>query len=311
MADQRGTGRQKAMSAQEMEYRHRLEVKEQKRKQRTKQKLILLGAFIVFAAMVITAIVLIVKAIQSGGDNKPSRNASSLSAASGAAHGVTWPVAEDPNAWNLILINNQVAMPQGFAPEMVAIDDAGNMLDARAADALKQMVADCNAVEGHNLSVASAYRGEQAQNDKYNFLVGIYKDQVLAEGKTEAEAAKLADEMARETDPPFGHSDHQTALSVDFIGGNQTEPARAFSETDEYIWLLANAPNYGFILRFPESKVNITGITPQPYHFRYVGVEDAKTISGAGICLEEYLTKMPAATTPSLPAGPEGQTSVP
>ena len=67
------------------------------------------------------------------------------------------------------------------------------------------------------------------------------------------------------------------------------QPGDAFAQTPEYQWLLANAANYGFILRYPENKVNITGMLFSPYHFRYVGVEDATIISQAGISLEEFI----------------------
>lgn len=314
MAQQKEPGKQKPMSPEEAQYRHRMAVKEAKRKQRTKQQLILVGAFVVFIAILIAVIVLVVQAIKGGGA-KPARQSSSISAdSSAAAPGITWPVAPDPSVWNLLLINNQVPMAAGFEPELAPVTPAGHMFDARAADALKQMVADCNAVEGanHSLAIVSAYRGETTQNNKYNDLVDKFKAQAKAEGKSDEEAIAWADQQARQIEPPFGYSDHQTGLAVDFAVGGNAAADDSFASTDEYIWLLANAPNYGFVLRFPESKVLITGILPQPYHFRYVGVDDAKIISAAGICLEEYLTKVPVITpvASALPTGPEGQTSV-
>lgn len=273
------------MSSEEQEYRRRLEIKEKKRKQRIKQQLILLGAIVLFAVLLVVSIVMIVRAVRDSDPLTPASKPADSSVSSGAAlPAVAWPVAKDPTAWNLLLVNNSVPMADGFEPELAVVTDAGHQFDARAADALKQMVADCNTVEGHSLAIYSAYRGEQTQNQRYNALVEEYK----ADGHSDEEA----DQMARQVEPPYGNSDHQTGLAVDFITDKVPYTGDDFANTNEYLWLMANAQNYGFILRFPESKVNITGINPQPFHFRYVGEEDAKIIQNAGICLEEYLTKM-------------------
>ena len=62
-----------------------------------------------------------------------------------------------------------------------------------------------------------------------------------------------------------------------------------YAETDEAKWLLENAADYGFILRYPKDKESVTGIIWEPWHYRYVGVENAKKIKASGLCLEEYL----------------------
>ena len=63
----------------------------------------------------------------------------------------------------------------------------------------------------------------------------------------------------------------------------------SFAETEEYQWLCANAHKYGFILRYPEDKKNITGVEFKPYHWRFVGINAANEMKNSGQCLEEYV----------------------
>lgn len=289
----------------EEEYRRRQAVKAKRRQKRRNQRLILLGAFGLAAVLLVVGIVMFFRAIFGGG-----KDASTPSdAASGAASAsifftaptsepepeLTHPVATDPTVWNLALVN---AQHQLSPTHEIPLDQLGTIVqdgvayyfDARIVEALQNMINDCNANEGYSLKVASGYRGPSNQNGRYNNLVSQFK----AQGKSEAEA----DILARQIEPPSGGSEHQLGLAVDFITGTVAEPSQAFAETPEYQWLIANAANYGFILRYTVEKEPITGVLSQPYHFRYVGSDDAHAITGAGISLEEYLmaTSPPAST---------------
>lgn len=287
-------GRPSNRSPEAAEYRRRQEEKAQRRKKRQMQRLIFLGACLLGVVLLVVCVVLIVRAIMKPSDDKPKSDPSASVSVSGqlgdagTSGNLSWPVASDSTAWNLVLFNSQSPMPEGFTFEegTVSGDSVGYTFDARIVEELGRMIADCNAVEGHSLSIISGTRGKTTQDGKYNDLKALYE----SEGNTPEEADKLA----REVDPPHGESDHQTGLAVDFITSSVTEAGQAFAQTPEYAWLMSNAQNYGFILRYPESKAAITGISYQPYHFRYVGVEDAKVITQAGICLEEYLAQMPA-----------------
>lgn len=272
----------------EEEYRRRQAAKAKRRKKRQQQRILLLAAFALAAVLLVVCIVAIFRAIFGGEKEAKSKPKDSSSASQSisvelptSGPGISWPVAPDPSLWSLILVNGQHALPGDYSYETAVVTDVGHKVDARIADDLKRMVADCNAVEGHSLSIASGGRGAQTQNDKYNYLVNYFK----GEGYDDAQA----DALARQIDPPAGYSEHETGLAVDFITGTLNEPAQAFAETAEYAWLSEHAADYGFILRYPSEKESITGILVQPYHWRYVGIEDAKTIKGAGICLEEYL----------------------
>ena len=85
-----------------------------------------------------------------------------------------------------------------------------------------------------------------------------------------------------------GHSEHETGLAFD-VTARSDDPD--FENTPQFAWLIENCWDFGFILRYPEDKVHITGISYEPWHYRYVGVEMAQEIRKSGLCLEEYLYK--------------------
>ena len=85
-----------------------------------------------------------------------------------------------------------------------------------------------------------------------------------------------------------GHSEHQTGLAVDIMGSNNDY--NLFAESKEFEWMKNNAYKYGFILRYPEHKENITGFKYEPWHYRYVGKDVAKYIYENKLSLEEYFS---------------------
>ena len=293
---------------EQVEYRRRQAEKAKKRQQRKNQKLIFLGICALGVVLLVVCVVLIFNAIF--GKKTPASSSSSIPSSVSVSQpgtGVTWPTAQDPNVWNLKLVNAQKPLEPGYTFEegSVAQDKVAYYFDARAVDALKQMMTDCNSVEGHSLAIISGRRGETTQTKKHNAVIAELK----AQGMDEAQAVA----MAHQIEPPAGQSEHQIGLAVDFITATVQQPGDAFAQTPEYQWLLANAANYGFILRYPENKVNITGMLFSPYHFRYVGVEDATIISQAGISLEEYLTDVSGVISQPVPTeeGTESQSTVP
>ncbi|MBP3653369.1 MAG: M15 family metallopeptidase [Clostridia bacterium] len=82
-----------------------------------------------------------------------------------------------------------------------------------------------------------------------------------------------------------GASEHQTGLAFDVT----VETSEGFENTPQYSWLMSNAHKYGFIQRYPANKSSITGISYEPWHYRYVGVDAAKKMKKSGMCLEEFL----------------------
>ena len=99
-------------------------------------------------------------------------------------------------------------------------------------------------------------------------------------------------EIYAESEPGYaqepGASEHQTGLSFDVT----VETNKGFENTPQYSWLMKNAHKYGFIQRYPANKVEKTGISYEPWHYRYVGKEAAKKIKNSGMCLEEFVESM-------------------
>lgn len=285
----------------EEEMRMRQELRAKRRQKRRMQQALVVGAFALFLVLVIVCIVMIVRTAfgkkQDAPSSAPPASSASLQQDATSEPDIGMPTPADPTAWNLMLINKNKPMADNYAPPTVVVTNLGHTFHEKAAPDLQAMIDACNAVEGNSLAVTSAYRGATTQNGKHQTLVDVFKSQ----GKSQEEAEMMANEI----EPPYGQSDHQTALAVDFITGTVQEPTQAFAETNEYAWLVEHAAEYGFVLRFPAEKAAITGITYQPYHWRYVGKEDAAVIKDSGICLEEYLRDVPAGT--SADSAPESE----
>ena len=88
-----------------------------------------------------------------------------------------------------------------------------------------------------------------------------------------------------------GTSEHQTGLALDIVDAGYQELDEAQENTPVQQWLMRNSWRYGFILRYPTGKSNITGIIYEPWHYRYVGRDAARAIYESGLCLEEYLER--------------------
>ncbi len=190
----------------------------------------------------------------------------------------------DFDSYELRLVNPWNSIPEGFSPELENIDKAyagfeGAQFDARAIDQLHAL---CNAAkaDGVKLTVVSAYRTNSFQIFNFNRKV----DRVMSENPnlTRGEAEKQAEKVVARP----GTSEHQVGLAVDF---NSVEDS--FKNTKAYAWLVEHCSDYGFILRYAEEKQEKTGIIPEPWHYRYVGVEAAKTMEKENLCLEEFIEK--------------------
>ena len=135
--------------------------------------------------------------------------------------------------------------------------------------------------------VCSAYRTEATQVRLYNNKIA----RLRAAGWT---GDALLTEAARWVAVP-GTSEHQTGLALDIVSAGYQLLDDAQADTAEQQWLMEHCWEYGFILRFPADKTEITGIGYEPWHYRYVGREAAAAIHGSGLCLEEYLAALTAA----------------
>lgn len=177
--------------------------------------------------------------------------------------------------WRIRLANYDNLLPEDFEVDLANIDET-RQFDARAIDYLTDMLNDMRKDGIVNIWVQSAYRSVARQKELYDNKMNEY----LEEGKTQEEAQKLTEEYINKP----GSSDHNLGLAVDF---NYVD--NSFAKTDAYKWLLKNAENYGFILRYPKDKENITKIEYESWHWRYVGEEHAKKMNELDMCLEEYV----------------------
>ncbi len=181
--------------------------------------------------------------------------------------------------WYLTLVNGDHPMQQDYDLKLKELKP-NYSVDERIADAAEQMLADAKAA-GMKIVICSAYRSVERQKQVFNDSV---KDR-LNQGMTYWEA--FADTRLSVAEP--GTSEHAMGLALDLISNQYTELDERQETTKEAKWLAENCHKYGFILRYPPSKTDITGIIYEPWHYRYVGVEDATKIMELGITLEEYL----------------------
>mgnify|MGYP003541973401 FL=1 len=173
-------------------------------------------------------------------------------------------VAEPTYIDGILIANKKYPLPQDFNP--------GENKEARAA--LDQMAADAKAL-GFDLVAFSGFRS-------YEYQTTLYNNYVNRDGKEAAD---------RYSARP-GHSEHQTGLAFD-VGEKSREDlwlTAEFGETPAGKWLADNAYKYGFILRYPEGKEDVTGFMYEAWHFRYLGVEKATEVKQTGLTLEEYLS---------------------
>ena len=172
---------------------------------------------------------------------------------------------------NLILVNKFYHLKEDYTPsDLVTLSGqynrgANNKMREEAASAFMKMV-DAARLENIIIYNMSAFRS-------YDYQVNLYDKYIKRDGK------EAADKYSARP----GYSEHQSGLCSDL-----NEISDSFEGTDEAIWLKNNAYKYGFILRFPKGKEDITGYKYEPWHYRYVGVDAAKIIYDDDITLEEY-----------------------
>lgn len=177
--------------------------------------------------------------------------------------------------WQIRLVNRDNPLPDDFSVELENLD-ASRKFDKRAIEPLKQMICDMRDQGIKNIWAQSTYRSIEYQKGLYEKSINKY----LKQGKSQEEAQKLTDEYINRP----GTSEHHLGLAVDFNNVDE-----GFENTKAYKWLLENASDYGFILRYPKEKEDITGIEYEPWHWRYVGPEHAKKMKEQNLCLEEYV----------------------
>ncbi len=230
----------------------------------------------------------------------------------------------------LILANKEHPLGSDYAPRSLSRLSCNTTypmdLESRAADALYEMLREMEAdgldvdndgddgPSGYDIAVTSAYRSyhlqeelfagyiEQEMNNPKGFSTEAYAALgflYIHENYTSKNLTRLSEEDARRVVQSYsaeaGKSEHQTGLCVDFITEDMQDSLTAeFEEKQAFFWLSENAHKFGFILRYPKGKEDVTGYTYEPWHYRFVGREAATEIREAGLTLEEYLDALPS-----------------
>ena len=187
-----------------------------------------------------------------------------------AALGLPAPPDIDINSWEYILANGYNNIRE-YAPEIEKLEGQG--LDVRIIEAMKAFVADARA-QGLNVYLSSGYRDYAEQ--KY-----LFERKVGQVGSYEA--------AARIVLPP-GTSEHQTGLACDITDRYYETKDRSLANTAMFQYMSQHCTDFGFVVRYPENKEDITGVMYEPWHFRYVGVEVAKYMTENDLCLEEFVS---------------------
>ena len=182
------------------------------------------------------------------------------------------PYADKPdidiNSWEYVLANPWNSI-EDYYPDVVQIEDIE--VDYRIYDAMEAFVSDCRAA-GNTVYLSSGYRSYDLQ--KYLF---------------EKKCEEYDEETAATIVARPGTSEHQTGLAADITEEYYEYKSAILEDTAMYQWMEAHCQDYGFIVRFPDGKEDITGIIYEPWHFRYVGVEAATYIMEHNLTLEEFV----------------------
>ncbi|GIO35327.1 hypothetical protein J41TS12_01880 [Paenibacillus antibioticophila] len=189
-----------------------------------------------------------------------------------------------------VLVNKEYALPEDYEPSDLVYPDVRftfsekiekRMMRSEAAAALEKLFAGAEE-DGIYLAGVSAYRSHSTQTSLFNRYV---KKDGLEKAKTYSAVP--------------GHSEHETGLAIDVSGSDGKCAAEdCFGDTKEAEWLAKHATEYGFIIRYPEGKEDITGYKYEPWHLRYVGTEISSDIAERGITLEEYYNAVPVTASP-------------
>lgn len=184
--------------------------------------------------------------------------------------------------WRLVLINKQHSIPEDYTFTLGTIK--GNMkCDERIIPELTELMQAAKQ-DGITLVICSPYRDYDRQIMLFNRKIKAYMKKKM----TYLEAYRVT---AQAVTVP-GASEHQIGLALDIISDSYSSLNEGFGETAAGQWLAAHSYEYGFILRYPQGKEDITGIEYEPWHFRYVGKEAAAYIHNHALTLEEFVSQL-------------------
>jgi D-alanyl-D-alanine carboxypeptidase len=190
----------------------------------------------------------------------------------------------------MVLVNHTNAMPEDYTFETGKCGSStsvNNTLQAVACDAFLQMQA-AAAADGVTVWMQSGYRSVEYQSNLYDKKTQYYLDQGYDEATAREKAATIV--------MPPRYSEHNCGLAADLNSPEHTGLDEGFENTQAFTWLCENAATYGFILRYPKGDAEaVTEITYEPWHWRYVGAENAARYNASGmLCFEDYIAALQA-----------------
>ena len=187
---------------------------------------------------------------------------------------------KDADTENLLLVNKENPLPEDYQVELVTLNDGVHQCAEEAYLALSNMLK-AGVCQGLAFEICSAYRSTDRQQELFEQEVNSYISAGYSYEKAYEKAAKWV--------MPPGMSEHETGLAFDIVALDYQMLDAGQEDTDENKWLREHCHEYGFILRYPKGKEDITDIDYESWHFRYVGKEAAAKIMQQQITLEEYV----------------------
>ena len=186
----------------------------------------------------------------------------------------------------MILVNHTNKMPDDYAfdtKECGSATSVNKTLQTVACDAFLEMQK-AAAADGVTVWMQSGYRSVAYQTKLYEKKTQYYRDKGFDEAAAREKAAAIVN--------PPGYSEHNCGLAADLNSPEHTGLDEGFENTAAFRWLCQHAGEYGFILRYPKGAEEKTEITYEPWHWRYVGVENAAKINASGLCFEDYIAAL-------------------
>jgi len=191
----------------------------------------------------------------------------------------TTPTVPAPSQWPVkismadaasltVVVNKKHQLPSTYAPAGLTTYGS-TQLRSQAAQALTDLVSDA-AANGFTFKLISGYRSYSSQQSVYNSYVA-------RDGQAAADTYSARP----------GFSEHQTGLAAD-VGNGTCDLETCFGDSAAGKWIAANAQNYGFIVRYPKGKEADTGYQYEPWHLRYLGVDEARSVYASGKTLDQY-----------------------
>ena len=186
----------------------------------------------------------------------------------------------------MILVNHTNKMPENYTFETAECGSktaVNKTLQTVACNAFLELQK-AAAAENVTVWMQSGYRSVSYQTNLYEKKTNYYKQQGYDDVKAKEMAAAIVN--------PPGYSEHNCGLAADLNSPEHTGLDEGFENTAAFRWLCQHAGEYGFILRYPKGAEEKTEITYEPWHWRYVGVENAAKINASGLCFEDYIAAL-------------------